>query len=239
MQRERIALEAERDQQRLHLAQLETQRGSAADAGDRLPAAKQALADLEARVAQLQEHEARLTIKSPADGIVIPPPATPKVNSAAEKLTTWHGTPLDAENVGSYLVAGTLLCLVGDPRELEAVAILSQSEIEFVHTGQSVRLAFDQSPQEIVTGEVREVAKIELATRPGQLVAAGRLPARLDPHGRPLPLETSYQVSIALHPHSAALLPGAAGRCKIVAQPQSFGQRLARYFSRTFRFDAP
>jgi putative peptide zinc metalloprotease protein len=239
LQRERAQLESERNQQQVQLKLLEMQRGTAADASQNLPAAQQALAELDERLAQLREHEARLVLKSPRAGIVIPPPEKQEPAGPAGKLPAWQGTPLEPDNVGSHLAAGTLLCLVGDPAQLEAVAVLPQSEVEFVRPSQRVRLALDQWPQEILGGTVKEIAKIEAEAQPGQLVAAEKLATRTDSAGRAQPLETSYQVRIALDAHRALLLPGAPGRCKIAARSQPLAQRLGRYLSRTFRFTAP
>lgn len=239
LQRERLQLESDRNQQRVQIALLEMQRGTTTDASQNLPAAEQALKELDERLAQLREHESRLMLTAPQAGTVIPPPHKLASAGAAGKLPAWQGTPLQPENVGSHLAAGTLLCLVGDPARLEAVAVLPQSEVEFVRIGQRVRIALDQWPQEILGGTVEEIAKIEAEAPPEQLAATGQLATRTDSFGRARPLETSYQVRIALDAHRALLLPGAPGRCKIAAQPQPLAQRVGRYLSRTFRFDAP
>ena len=71
---------------------------------------------------------------------------------------------------------------------------------------------------------------------PRELAAGTQLPTRVDESGVPRPLETSYQAHVTLDGVDRELLTGACGRAKILADPQSLGCRLVRYFGRTFNF---
>jgi putative peptide zinc metalloprotease protein len=103
---------------------------------------------------------------------------------------------------------------------------------------QRVRLVLDQWTRAALRGQEEEIARVELEEQPALLLATAGIASRNDPHGRPRPLETSYQVRISLDSHTAPLLPGAPGRCHISAAWQPIGQRVWRYLSRTFRLDA-
>jgi putative peptide zinc metalloprotease protein len=144
---------------------------------------------------------------------------------------------LDAANRGSYLDAGTLLCLVGDPRRLQAVALIDQADLEFVQPGQRVVLRLNQMSSRTLGGTVQEVARIDLEAEPRQLAAVGGLPARIDTYGVARPLTTAYQARISLDQPGEAFLSGAPGQARITVSPRSLGQRLVRYLRGTFRFN--
>ena len=95
------------------------------DAGSAIPAAEQALADIEDRLRRRQEEKSRLTLTSPAAGTVLPPRRRHEPSVTGE-LPSWSGQPLDRANEGAFLETGTLFCLVGDPQSLEAVLLIDQ-----------------------------------------------------------------------------------------------------------------
>ena len=56
------------------------------------------------------------------------------------------------------------------------------------------------------------------------------------PDGVARPVETAYQVRVALDEHPHLLPVGSRGRAKIAVAPQPLGRRLVRYLSQTFTF---
>ena len=90
---------------------------------------------------QRQEEEAdrdRLMLTAARDGTVLPPPPTPATHQEeieGGQLPSWSGTPLDEESYRPFLKEGVLFCLVGDPRNLEAVLVIDQGDIDFVQDG--------------------------------------------------------------------------------------------------------
>jgi putative peptide zinc metalloprotease protein len=184
-----------------------------------------------------QENQRRLTISAPVAGTVLPPASQSKNVSEAE-LAEWSGTPLDERNRNAFLKTGTLFCMIGDAERLEAVLIIDQGDVQFIRTGQKVRLRLDERPGEILTGTVREVAAIDLKITPRELMQHEDLPTRMDEQGRPELVSTSYQARVELDPHEAMFLGGTTGTAKIESASQSLAARLSRYLSRTFRLDA-
>lgn len=227
---------SERNQQRLQIRHLEARRITDPEAAAQLPAATQHMAELDEQLQQLQQRAALLILRAPADGVVLAPPRRSARQSPAGRLAAWTGTPLDPENHDSYLEAGTLFCLVGDPDQLEALALIDQADVEFVQPGQRVRLLLNQRPTLTLTGTVAAVAKIDWETESRQPTTAVGLASRREGQDAARPLTTAYQVRIALDGHDEALLNGAPGRAKITVAPQSLGQRLLRYVSKTFHF---
>jgi putative peptide zinc metalloprotease protein len=237
IEKEIAHLTSEQEQQRSHIRFLESERGRQPEAAAQLPAAKKRLSELAEQLEQLRRRQQLLTLTAPADGTVLAPPRVPARAPGPGRLQRWSETPLEEGNRGSYLEAGTLLCLIGDPDRLQGVAVIDQADIEFVRPEQRVKIVLNQLPHRVLYGTITEIAKIDLQTEPQLLAAAGALPTRRDEHGVARPLTTAYQARIALDEHSEKLVAGAPGRCKITVAPQSLGQRAVRYLSRTFSFN--
>jgi putative peptide zinc metalloprotease protein len=207
-----------------------------ASAGDQIPTAREVLADLEIRLKQRLLDEQRLQLTAPIAGTVLPPKYADR-RPPEGQLGSWTGTPLDAENVGTYLEAGTTYCLIGDPRRLEAVLVVDQADVQFVREGQRVRILLDETPGQSLWGKVSQISAMDLKVAPRELARHESLPTRPDEAGTPRPVSPSYQVRVELEPHQTPLLIGASGDAKIHVEPQSLLGRLARYLSRTFRLE--
>ncbi|MBW3540855.1 MAG: hemolysin D [Planctomycetes bacterium] len=206
------------------------------EASDQLPAAREILDDINKRLVQRKEDRERLTLTAPIRGTVLPPRYTHR-QAADGELPEWSGTPLDPENIGGFMKPGTTFCLVGDPRKLEAVLVVDQSEMEFVREDQRVRLHLDETPGEVLWGTIHEIAATDLKVAPEELARHEDLPTRPDQRGVMKPVSTSYQVRVKLDEHHQPLLLRASGYAKIHARPQTAARRLVRYLSRTFRFE--
>ena len=204
------------------------------DPGSEIPATEQALADIDQRLQKRMVEQGRLELTSPTAGVVMPARRQPD-RSKPGRLETWSGSPLDASNRGAYLDTGTLFCLVGDPDRLEAMLVVNQTDIEFVRVGQKVRLQLGQLAGSHLSGEIVEIARIDVENAPPELVAAGNLPVQIDVDGTTQLAGVFYKVNVAVDDHSHQLIPGAAGRARIHAAPVSLGRRILRYLSSTFR----
>jgi putative peptide zinc metalloprotease protein len=226
--RDRVRLTGERWQQAVRLTHLETARGSDPASAAAIPAAREALADLDARLAQLELLISRLTLVAPSDGLVLPPPQTPAPPASAARLAAWSGTPLDAQNVGSFLETGTLVAVVARPGDWQAVAIVEQADVPLVQNGAAARIVLPGGSGGSTKGEVVDIARRDADELPLHLVAAGMLPAAKDSAGRPRPGPATYEVRIALANPPRALLPGNVGWVSLAAPPEPLGQRLAR-----------
>lgn len=205
------------------------------DAGSAIPAAEQALADVEDRLRRREEEKSRLTLISPVAGTVLPPRRRHEPSVTGE-LPSWSGQPLDRANEGAFLETGTLFCLVGDPQSLEGLLLIDQADIALVQAKQRVRIWIEQSPSGCLTGQIEDLSQIDADAVPPELVAAGMLPLATQADGKTQLSGVFYQAKVSLAPHDAVLLPGATGRARIDVAPLSLGQRLVRYLSGTFRF---
>lgn len=228
-------LRGERDEQRLHLQNLERRRGQDRTAAAQIPSAKEALAALEDRLRTRTDDRDRLTLRAPIAGAVLPP-QWKTIDPRGDKLGDWEGTPLVDRNLGSLLETGTLFCLIGDPRRVEAVAIVDQADVERIRVGQRAEIKLDESAGETVWSTVTDVAEIDLAVAPRQLVYGGELPVKKDESGAPRPLVESYQVKLKLDETERPPLLGARGRVRIFAAPESVLDRASRWLRGTFHF---
>jgi hypothetical protein len=113
--------------------------------------------------------------------------------------------------------------------------VIDQADLEFVREGQTVRLKLDALPGRVLEGTIVELAKTDLKIAPRELAAKSDLAVRRDPSGIPRPATTSYQARVTMTECPPGLLPGARGRAKILAAPQSLGARLHRALSQLFR----
>ena len=129
-----------------------------------------------------------------------------------------------------------MFCLVGDPRHLEAVAIVDQSDVQRIAIGARAELKFNQAAGEIISGTVTEVAEIDVDVAPRQLAYGGELPVRTDDSGVARPLAASYQVRVEIDSLDRHLLLGAPGRVKIHAAGESLFARARRWLRGTFHF---
>ncbi|MDA0921220.1 MAG: HlyD family efflux transporter periplasmic adaptor subunit [Planctomycetota bacterium] len=204
-----------------------------------IPATQERLEEKKNELAHRIADRERLTIRAPIAGIVIPPPAVSRAKeqtTESTELPRWNGSPLDKANLGTTLASGTELCMIGPPDQFEAIIAIDQGDVEFVVPGQKVELLIDHVPDEVLTGQIVDVAEIDLDIAPRELIEHDEFPTRLDADGIPRPLATAYQARVRLNPVASQLIVRATGLAKIHSMPQSAGQRLLRFFRQTFRF---
>ena len=230
---ELIRLQGEYRQHQLRLEQLEIRRIREPDIAELIPAAREASGDYAAQVEQLQRTARQLTLRAPQDGIVIPPPRKPQ-SLLPGSLPAWTGSPLEARNQGCYVQAGTTVCLVGPAHSRGAILLVSQDDINLVRVGQRVKTTWRELSGEVLSGQVTEIAALDLGLLPRDAVQRLQLPARATTDGTIVPVGTWYQVRVALDASDRPLVRGSAGQARIVVDPQSLGTSFLRWFTRTF-----
>jgi putative peptide zinc metalloprotease protein len=200
---------------------------------------EEARAAVQAQLDRLRQDLARLTIRAPAAGLVIPPPTRHVDKSNKSLLTGWSGRPLEVRNVGAYLEASTLICRIAQPGALEAILAINQDELDFVSSGQHVVLLLNQLPGEKVSGRIDRIADENMQAAPARLAAhsGGSLPTRKGADGIERPLSVVYQANVPVDDPTGRIVVGATGLAKIHAGYQPLYQRLWRAACRTFRFE--
>ncbi len=200
---------------------------------------EEALAALNKQIVRLEEDLAKLTIRAPTAGNIVPPPSRQQPEKSRMQLVSWSGRPLDPRNVGAYLEASTLVCRVAQVGKLEAILAIDQEELDFVRAGQAVDLLLSSRPGEKWPGQIEHIAEQNMEAAPTRMAsrAGGQLATRADQSGVERLLSVVYQASVPLDDASGQVIVGATGLARIHAGYQPLWQRLWRAGCRTFHFE--
>ena len=229
-------------QQKQYEAQLENLRREALRdprSSSQIPEIEKALKTVADQLVQKGRDQERLRLVAPVDGTVLPPPITTEREDPEGQLPFWSGTPLDPPNSGAYLKESVMFCQIGDPRKLEAVLVIDQGDIDFVHKGQKVDVKLDSLPHDTLHSRIAEIAHAELKATPQRLSTktGGDLATKTDPNSNvEQPQSTSYQARAPLDDPDDLLRLGLRGRGKIHADWLPLAARLWRLLTNTFNF---
>ena len=187
-----------------------------------------------------EEELARLTIRAPVDGYVIPPPPREDGDPQDGRLPSWSGSPLAEKNRGALLTPEDVVCQIGTPDSMEAVLIVDQGDIQLIREGMDVDLKFDASRLETFSGTIHD-----LSVNTRQQVSAGMssqtggdLETEIDPQtGQVKPRSASYQALVSLAEIDEPMRPGYRGSAKVHTSPKTLGWRLWRLIIKTFNFE--
>jgi len=185
-----------------------------------LPTAGAAVKDASAQLAQYQAKASELVIRAPTAGVIVAPPAIDESQREADRLAEWTGSPLEPRNQGCWIEAGTLLCTVADPKRLEVLVAVDQTDAPEVEAGQSVRLLLESSPVRVLKGEVIQVARrAEARTAVDTRIDAGKY----------------HLVEVRLDSPATELLLGTRGTAKIESQRSTLSRIVASELRRMFK----
>jgi putative peptide zinc metalloprotease protein len=179
-----------------------------------------------------------LTLASPRAGIVIPPPSRNGGQGADDRLPGWSDTPLEEKNQGIHLMPSDPFCQVADPKELEAILAIDQSDVDLVRLDQTVKIKLEGLPGEVFEGTLKDLAPAEMKIAPKSLSQqmGGDMATRTDASGVSRPLNATYQARVTLEDSNGLMRLGMRGRAKIKTPWRSLGSRAMRYLARTFHF---
>src|SRR6185295_18022910 len=128
-----------------------------------------ALASTSEQLTNRESDRNMLRLIAPCDGTVLPPPLIEKQGDESVQLPTWHGSPLEPENIGAHLIKKTKFCQVGDPRSFEARLAIDQGDIEFISPGQKVEVMLTQTAEYVYVSTIERVSTENLKTTPTHL----------------------------------------------------------------------
>jgi len=212
------------------------QRGSAA----RVAQTEKGLKTTEEQLANRKRDRDKLRLVTPRSGTILPPTLVPKQTQGDAQLPTWWGSPLEPENLGATLMNGTKFCQIGDPKWLEARLVIDQGDVELVAPGQRVDVLLTQMAHLRYVSEIEKVSREDLKSSPVHLSSlhGGGLPTKMDEGGTPRPIGLVFEAVVPLPEDDRDLLRiGLVGQAKITTEPRTLGNRIWRYFSRTFNFE--
>ncbi len=221
------------DAQRAVVESMRQHQFESPQASAEIPAAKALLDDLKHQLETKQSRVEALTLRSPASGTLLAAPKLPKAESNQYRLVSWHGYPTDAANRDCYLESGTELMSVAEVDRWNAELVLSQSQVQRISVGSSVKLICAATPTRNLVGQVTEISKSEWTAQ--QNAHRRDDPSAANQLG---PAETSYLVRVELDDakDGAPPVPGSTVSARIAAQPISVVGRAVRTLNSLFRF---
>lgn len=190
------------------------------------------------QITEKQDDIERLTLKAEVAGVTLPAAYNAVRPDPNEQLPGWSGLATDAKNRGCYMNQSEMLCLIGDPKKLEANLTVDQADLNFVHEGQRVQIKLDELPFHTFEGVIDQISNREMTSSPKQLSnkSGGELATKTDEAGVERPMSTSYLARVLLDNDDELLRLGLTGRAKIHAGSRTLGQRFWRYVAQTFNF---
>jgi len=199
---------------------------------------EEALAALNKQIKRLEEDVAKLTIRAPEAGLVVPPSSRAPQEHDRLQLASWSGRPLDVCNVGAFLEPSTLVCKIAQPGKLEAILAVEQEELDFVRPGQAVDLLLASHPGRRRPGKIDHIAEQNMETASSRMSAqgGGQLATQADKSGVHRPLSVVYQANVPLDDAEGTIIAGATGLARIHAGYQPLCQRFWRAACQTFHF---
>ncbi len=208
------------------------------DGNARIDQLREVVKTLDQQLAEMQRDQQQLELRAPSDGVVLPPPWRKREKPLRGQLVGWSGIPLLPRNRGCFLEGGTPFCLIGNPKKLEAMLVIEQTDVEFVAPGQEVEIRLDELPFDTFRGTIEKIAEQAMEASPVRLAtkAGGELPTKTDKAGIERPMITSFQAAVYLDDPEGVLRVGFRGHAKIHVAPQTLGQRLWRWLIHTFNF---
>lgn len=214
---------------------LATQRSANSQAASRLPAAEKSVRSRELRLQKLLQKQQNLTVLSPGTGIVFAPRNKPRPRTHARETMGWFGQPLNPELSSVWIPRQTLLCWVGTDRDLRALCLLPQEDIELIEDGAEVTLTFASLPAVHVSGSVKQRNAIPETLIDRELIANHMVSATPDTLR---PQETTFGVAASLQLDSVATMPPlySSGFANIRCVPVSLASRAWRFLCHTFTF---
>jgi putative peptide zinc metalloprotease protein len=207
-------------------------------AGERL--AQQTLISIREELDDFDRQVRELTILATCDGTIIAPPykPEPRIDSIENRLSAWHGTPLDARNANCFLEERTHLLSIAPNAQLEAVLFIDQGDRGDVKVGLPVELKFEHLPDRTYKGVIGEISDRPLVYVPDALSnkLGGELPTYTDSEGRERLDTTVYRATVLLDKDTNLLRTGMKGRSRFIVDRRTAGGWVWRYLTRTFHF---
>ena len=207
---------------------------SVPDAANDLPSQEALLDDLRKQVETRRARVEGLTIKAPASGKLL---AAPRRNEDIEarsqsRLVSWSGYPTDVANQQCLLETGHELMSVVEGNAWDAEIVMSQSEVQRIELGATVKLALEALPARTFKGQVVDISRtqwdagLNTDRRDDPSAARGQQPAA-----------TSYLVRVELDDASELpLFTGAQAATRIEASKASLYARAKRMLNSLIRF---
>jgi putative peptide zinc metalloprotease protein len=233
LEREINLLRAEEATLNSRLDQALNRRGSSQDVSSQIPTIRSAIESVHRRRELREKELSRLNIYSPIQGTVLAPRYVSDSRATdRNKAVGWKGTPLDAENVGCYLSAGTEVCEIGLSFRRKIILMVFQQDVELIRLGQRVRVFSNSHTHPFLPGAVHSIEASPVAELPAELIVSGTIPVDTVGTQPSKPLTPVYRVTVELDDDRVDGLPvRSVGTARIQLEHCSIARRVHRFVS--------
>jgi putative peptide zinc metalloprotease protein len=248
LQRSKVELEAARELAAKKLEIMNERLKADPTAKVDIPTAERSLRAAQAKLDQRIKDIERLTLRAPVAGTIIPARRKTDDRTDPRMLPEWSGGLADRENLGAALEGGTAVCQIGEPRRIEATAMIDQAEVLAIRNstadrpGSEVELLIDvggggtgasQAAGTVLKGTVREVAQRDWNPSDEGLATGDEQDRRRTHDGA----TTQYQVQIEIAEPVDGVVFDTLIPAKIHVEYESLGAKIMRRLAQTFRFE--
>ena len=239
---EKVELEVRRARLEQDLTAYKTLSSVEASASARIAELSSSLAAVDQQIDLLDRQLEAMTLRAQRSGQLFAPLNRIRSQAMQGDLSQWSGTPLSRENVGSWFDANTMFGVIGDPAQMEAVLVISQSDVQLLQPGQEVVAQCRQFADAFLHSQIQSVSQDELLEVPPELSQTNGGPIAVSPvMDGERPVLKSYTAVTAfdaeeMREKKIELLPGMRGHVRILVGNSSLGSRLHRYLNSVIKF---
>lgn len=232
-------LASEKRQQEQKIAGLRSLSVQSRKAADQIPVEEKVLARIGEQLEVVSAQRDKLILRARRRGFLLAPP----VNEVREtpdsdvRLARRNESPLLPENRGCWIEAKSLIGLIGDPADLEALAVLTQQQVDRINVGDKAALLLDGAPGAPIQGTVVEVGQTDVDAIPRLMEGDPRIEYDRGPASERKSLHVLYFARVELKTSPAEFCPGLRGEIKIATAPKTLAAQLGDWIERTFRAD--
>ena len=232
-------LAAQKREQEQKIEGLRALRVQSREAGNRIPVEEKVLARLTEQLEVVAAQREKLIIRARRDGRLIAPPEKehPETVDPQLRLARRSSSPLSEQNRNCWVEPKSLIGLVGDPHDLEALVVLTQQQVDRIEIGRAATLLLDGVPGTPIEGKVVEIGQTEVDALPRLLMGDPRIEYDRGPEAERESLHVLYFARVELKTNVPELCPGLRGEIKIATAPKTLARQVADWFGRTFRTD--
>jgi len=211
---------------------------SGVTAAEAIPVAEQAVASASDHLRSLQQQQTQLLVRSPADGVVLPPRNMPRIAGGPDAFISWSSHALQQSAVGAWLDAQTLLCWIGDSEMLRVDACVEQTEITRIADSGDCSVRFIGAPGTSVPGQLESVSSEPVKSVDRELLVHHLIAA--DPTQSWKPQNTMFLVRLSPNQESSwgPVSVYSAGIARLPGRPISCASRGWRLLRTTFGWSA-
>lgn len=239
---EKVELEVRRARLEQDLSAYRTRSSVESSASARIAELSSSLGAVNHQIALLDRQLQEMTLRADRKGQLFAPLNRKQAQAVSGDLTQWSGTPLSPENVGAWFDANTMFGVIGDPNRMEAVIVISQSDVQLLQPGQEVLARCRQFTRVFLHSEIESVSQDELLQVPPELSQTNGGPIAVSPAmDAERPVLKSYTAVAAfdaeeMRRKKIGLLPGMRGDVRILVGTSPLGSRLKRYLNSVIKF---